>query len=205
MRSGSRLPAARSVAVRLLARSWRCTFGRAPAERAPCSAPPEPSEANRFASQGRPLVGHPPALSLGACARSSRDEDGVVWLQGRREESLRSRSGATWRVAAREPAAPISSRRAAGIGSSAAVAVGRGAGGVGRCAGGRRRSRLVGQGLRAGFRAARRQPVRHFCHALSNNRLHLTARGFGLAVAVAGGWVGALRRRCSFAAGRRAV
>ena len=38
-----------------------------------------------------------------------------------------------------------------------------------------------------------------------NKRLHLTARGFGLAAAGAGGRVGALRRRCGFAAGRRSV
>jgi len=38
-----------------------------------------------------------------------------------------------------------------------------------------------------------------------NKRLHLTARGFRMAVAVAGGRVGALRRRRGFATSRRAV
>ncbi len=36
-----------------------------------------------------------------------------------------------------------------------------------------------------------------------NNRLHLIARGLGWAAVVAGGRVGALRRGCGFAAGRR--
>ena len=50
-----------------------------------------------------------------------------------------------------------------------------------------------------------RQRVRAASRCVANKRLHLTARGFGLASAAAGGWVGALRRRCGFAAGRRAV
>ena len=41
--------------------------------------------------------------------------------------------------------------------------------------------------------------------SLHNKRLHLSARGFGLAAAGAGGRVGASRRRCGFAAGRRSV